>query len=190
MKKLNDPNHDWSKETRLSRLKDQQFELVKCKSNEDRKKVKHLIINRIRILQHLKRKKASVDQNSKLLKFTYCRYAGDWIILTNGTILQAKKKKNDIKEWLLSNLDATLAEDKTLITNISEKPARFLGFEIKASKNRKLLRVLKGFKVKKITLSKVAGTEIITNPAASSPAFLFCNEITLFEGYLIARKEK
>lgn len=81
--------------------------------------------------------------------------------------------KQEISEWLLTNLKATLSQEKTKITNISKTPAFFLGFGILSSTTRKLSYVVKQvntkfthglsgriIKFKKRYLAKVAGAEV------------------------------
>ena len=72
------------------------------------------------------------DTNYKRLK--YVRYADDFLCSVIGSKEDATKIKADIKEFLESKLKLELSDEKTLIT-YSEKPARFLGFEIRNRKS-------------------------------------------------------
>ncbi|MEK5400173.1 group II intron reverse transcriptase/maturase [Paenibacillus sp. FSL K6-2859] len=63
------------------------------------------------------------------------RYADDWVILCE-TEDKAKKVLTDVEKYLSHVLKLELSKEKTLITNIREKPAKFLGFEIIAEKAR------------------------------------------------------
>lgn len=96
------------------------------------------LIRERRVLRHVKRNLPTQDQNRKLLRFVYTRYADDWIIMGNFSKMIAEKIKKELTTWLWDNLKATLAEDKTLITDIRKGPAHFLGFELKAKTTRKL----------------------------------------------------
>lgn len=50
-------------------------------------------IRKIRVLSHQIRSTGSKDPQRKKLRFFYCRYADDWIILFNGTQHHANKLK-------------------------------------------------------------------------------------------------
>lgn len=66
----------------------------------------------------------------------YVRYADDFIITIIGTKKEALEIKNNCAEFL-KGLKLTLSEEKTLITNPSEKPIPFLGYLIKKSPKQK-----------------------------------------------------
>lgn len=69
-----------------------------------------------------------MEIKKKLLRFSYTRYADDWLIMTNAD----EKICNDIKkkaaEILGNELKLELSEEKTKITEIIKEPVRFLGF--------------------------------------------------------------
>ena len=58
------------------------------------------------------------------------RYADDWVLITN-TKVNAEKWKYKIKKQLKDHFKLELSEEKTLITNVKEKPIKFLGFTYK-----------------------------------------------------------
>ena len=66
------------------------------------------------------------------------RYADDWVLITN-TKENAEKWKYQIKKQLKDRFKLELSEEKTFITNIKEKPIKFLGFTYKVipGKSRK-----------------------------------------------------
>lgn len=64
------------------------------------------------------------------------RYADDWIILTT-TNREALRLLKYLKKYFKYKLKLELSEEKTVITNLTEKPAKFLGFIIKAGLKRK-----------------------------------------------------
>lgn len=66
--------------------------------------------------------------NYKRLK--YVRYADDFLIGIIGSKEDAKRIKEDIKIFLSDKLNLELSDEKTLITH-TDKPALFLGFEVK-----------------------------------------------------------
>jgi hypothetical protein len=85
-------------------------------------------------------------ENKRYLRFSYARYADDWILLTNAPTPVLNKLKQLYSDFLWSELKATLADDKTLITDIKHTPAHFLGFEIRTSAHNKLTRVIRSGK--------------------------------------------
>jgi hypothetical protein len=96
-------------------------------------------ILRIKFLQ--KQSQSAQDANKKELRFTYCRYADDWIILGNFSRLLALEIREYISNWLKENLYATLVIDKTNITNITTSKAHFLGFEITSGFYKKMGKI-------------------------------------------------
>lgn len=72
----------------------------------------------------------------RLIRFTYIRYADDWILLTNAKrdiVLEIKEK---CSEWLMKELGFQLDHDKTRITNLDKEKAKFVGFTIFRKKKR------------------------------------------------------
>ena len=75
--------------------------------------------------------KIKMLKSSSNLKPAYLiRYADDWVIITS-TKSNAEKWKRRIKHYLQTKLKLTLSEEKTIITNIRQKPIHFLGFNFK-----------------------------------------------------------
>lgn len=68
-----------------------------------------------------------MDNDFKRLQ--YIRYADDFIVGVIGSKEDAKSLKSKIAEYLKNSLKLELSEEKTLITNSSDK-AKFLGYEI------------------------------------------------------------
>src|ERR1700744_2289319 len=73
-----------------------------------------------------------MDDGYKRLK--YVRYADDFLIGIIGSKEDSKQVKQDIKNFLEAELDLKLSEEKTLITH-TEKPAKFLGYEVSVRKS-------------------------------------------------------
>ena len=73
-----------------------------------------------------------MDENYKRIK--YVRYADDFIIGVIGCKEDAMRIKEGIKTFLLDKLALELSDDKTLITH-TEKPAKFLGYEVLVRKS-------------------------------------------------------
>ena len=67
-------------------------------------------------------------------RLTYVRYADDFILSFSGPKAEANDIKSQIKDFLRETLNLELSEEKTLITH-SQKPARFLGYDIAVMKD-------------------------------------------------------
>ena len=67
---------------------------------------------------------------SNLKTCYYVRYADDWVILTDNQE-DAEKLKYKAKRYLHDTLKLELSEEKTLITNVTSRPIKFLGVEIR-----------------------------------------------------------
>lgn len=82
-----------------------------------------------------------MDENYRRLK--YVRYADDFILGVIGSKEDAKRIKEDIKNFLYDKLALELSEEKTLITHTG-KPAKFLGYEITVSRSNLQRRDIRG----------------------------------------------
>jgi group II intron reverse transcriptase/maturase len=78
----------------------------------------------------------STSQKKLLIRYTYVRYADDWIIITNGDLDFCSKLKTRISSWLKEELDLDLSEEKTKITNIKKEPCKFIGFTIQNNQEK------------------------------------------------------
>ena len=70
-------------------------------------------------------------------KFTFVRYADDWLAGVCGTKAECEELKTEIAEFLSTELKLTLSEEKTLITHSSEK-VRFIGYDICVRRNQEV----------------------------------------------------
>ena len=61
--------------------------------------------------------------------FLYCRYADDFVVLCDGTKGHAEAMRQELSEFLATELKLTLSMEKTKITHVGEG-FRFLGFWI------------------------------------------------------------
>jgi retron-type reverse transcriptase len=98
-------------------------------------------IQRKKLLAKIKRirlRTAFYDQNRTKLRYHYTRYADDWIIISNFPKSFAEKIKKHIEIWLRKNLRATLSMEKTKITLLTQESAKFLGFEFRIPKDKKV----------------------------------------------------
>ena len=76
-------------------------------------------------------------------KFTFVRYADDWLVGVCGTKAECEALKVEIADFLSNELRLELSEEKTHITH-SSKDARFLGYNVSVRRCQKI----KGFKMK------------------------------------------
>lgn len=70
-------------------------------------------------------------------KFTFVRYADDWLVGVCGTKKECEELKAEIGQFLAVELKLELSEEKTHITHSSEK-VRFLGYDISVRRNQKV----------------------------------------------------
>lgn len=63
-------------------------------------------------------------------KIAYIRYANDFIIFVWGTKNDCLEIKKLVKNFLKSELDLSLSDDKTRVTYLKKSKAEFLGFQI------------------------------------------------------------
>ena len=102
--------------------------------------------------QHKAQKKAMRNLPCKPAdnkKFTFVRYADDWLAGVCGTKAECEELKTEIAEFLSTELKLTLSEEKTLITHSSEK-VRFIGYDICVRRNQEV----KGHRMKNGTWRK------------------------------------
>lgn len=76
-------------------------------------------------------------------KFTFVRYADDWLAGVCGTKEECIALKAEIADFLSKELKLTLSEEKTLITHSSER-VRFIGYNICVRRSQEI----KGYKMK------------------------------------------
>lgn len=108
-------------------------------SSDEQNTVNHLrkvlfrLVKDIRLLRHQKNRVTSIDPVMRELRIFYVRYADDWIVLTNGTKEIATYIKELLSVFLEKRLKLKLTESKTLITDITKFPAKFLGFQLRGT---------------------------------------------------------
>lgn len=82
----------------------------------------------------LKKKQRSMPSkdpyDSNYRRLWYVRYADDFLLGYIGSRQEAEQIKVHIADWLQDNLKLTLSDSKTLITHATDKPARFLGYDV------------------------------------------------------------
>lgn len=91
---------------------------------------KKIAIKEVKKIQKAKLSiQASNPMDSNYKRLVYTRYADDFLVGVIGSRMDATSIKLDISNFLENKLKLKLSEEKTLITNSSNK-ARFLGFDI------------------------------------------------------------
>ena len=98
-------------------------------------------LSRYKALRKEIRKLPCYPQNHK--KFTFVRYADDWLVGVCGSKEDCIALKAEIAEFLRDELKLTLSEEKTLITH-SSKEVRFIGYDISVRRSQEV----KGHKMK------------------------------------------
>lgn len=81
------------------------------------------------------REKFRIMRKTSMKPAFFVRYADDWVLITNSRD-NAEKWKARISRYLKTNLKLTLSEEKTLVTNVTKKPIKFLGFTLKMVKGK------------------------------------------------------
>jgi group II intron reverse transcriptase/maturase len=73
----------------------------------------------------------SQDPNDpNYMRLKYVRYADDFLLGVTGSKALAEEIKLQIGDFLSSNLNLKMSQEKTLITNATQETARFLGYEV------------------------------------------------------------
>jgi len=78
-------------------------------------------------------------QDPNFRRMTYVRYADDFLIGIIGSKAEAKRIKEELTQYLATELRLELSQEKTLITNAKDR-IRFLGYDIKRWHSRRRLR--------------------------------------------------
>jgi group II intron reverse transcriptase/maturase len=102
-------------------------EIAKCYENGEKEAAKKLKIERRNIPSV-----NTYDESYRRLRFV--RYADDFILGFTSSKAEAENIKAQLAEFLGSKLKLTLSEEKTLITNATTDPARFLNYNLKAQR--------------------------------------------------------
>lgn len=112
-------NLDWQKKVAMAKLK-----VVKYES--ERKE----IVNQIKVIDKERLQIPSFDEmDDGYKRLKYVRYADDFLIGVIGSKEDSQRIKEDIRNFLMSELKLELSEEKTLITH-SKKAAKFLGYDV------------------------------------------------------------
>jgi group II intron reverse transcriptase/maturase len=82
---------------------------------------------------------ATDSQDPNFKRLSYIRYADDFLIGVIGSKAEAVELKTWLTEYLRSELQLELSEDKTLVTN-SKRRVRFLGYDVKRGDGNRILK--------------------------------------------------
>jgi len=103
-----------------------------ARKHEDFEEVKRLRLER--------RKLMSVDPYDRdYRRLRYVRYADDFLLGFVGSKKEAEEIRQRLSEFLKQKLKLTLSTEKTLITHATDDKAKFLGYEVKVSREGHLL---------------------------------------------------
>jgi group II intron reverse transcriptase/maturase len=98
------------------------------------------------------------------LRIKYTRYADDFLVMVIGSKSLSYQIRDEIKNFLCTELQLELSAEKTLITNLADQPVRFLGYEIaKTRANTALTENTLGIKKRAAneTIQLLVPTEVI-----------------------------
>lgn len=98
------------------------------------------------LLKQMRTMPARDPLDPNYIKVKYCRYADDFIVMIIGSKQLAEQIREEIRAFL-ETLSLVLSPEKTLITNLSDRRIRFLGYELaKTHEDTKLTENAQGVK--------------------------------------------
>lgn len=115
----------------------------KLKSVKDEKQKAKLVLELKAIEQGRAKYPNGDEMDMNYRRMKYVRYADDFLIGVIGSKQDAKQIKEDIKMLLADKLALDLSDEKTLVTH-TEKPAKFLGYDITVRKSNDQRRDKRG----------------------------------------------
>lgn len=113
------------------------------KSVKDEKQKAQLILELKAIEQGRAKYPNGEEMDADYRRMKYTRYADDFLVGIIGSKQDAQQIKENIKNFLADKLALELSDEKTLITH-TEKPAKFLGYEITVRKSNAQKRDKRG----------------------------------------------
>lgn len=113
------------------------------KSIKDEKQKAQLILELKAIEQGRAKYPNGEEMDADYRRMKYARYADDFLVGIIGSKQDAQQIKENIKNFLADKLALELSDEKTLITH-TEKPAKFLGYEITVRKSNAQKRDKRG----------------------------------------------
>lgn len=82
------------------------------------------------LIQQMRKLPTQDPHDPNYIRVKYTRYADDFLVMIIGSKGLSVQIRDEIKNFLSAELHLELSAEKTLITNLGEKPVRFLGYEI------------------------------------------------------------
>lgn len=122
------------------RIEKKKYRLVKkLREEKDVEKKKGLL----KAIKELVKKRSTIPSNNEMdesfKRLKYVRYADDWLVGVIGSKEDSLRIKEDFKNYLKSELQLELSDEKTLITNSRER-AKFLGYEVRVQRSNQTKR--------------------------------------------------
>jgi hypothetical protein len=102
-----------------------------------RKKEDHELVNQL--LQDRRKMMAVMPCDPDFRRLRFVRYADDFLLGFTGPKSEAEDIRDRLSEYLRTNLKLTLSMEKTLITHAADDKAKFLGYEIKTTREETLV---------------------------------------------------
>ena len=117
------------------KLEVQRGKLVKQLKNCTDKAEKKTLIGNIREIEKARNSiPYGLATDMDYRRMQYVRYADDFLIGVVGSKADCEQAKSEIKRYMADALKLELSDEKTLITN-AQKPAHFLGYDIRIRKS-------------------------------------------------------
>jgi len=111
---------------------------------------------------NLPRKESRARRNAGQANYAYVRYADDFVVLNNGDREQTERMREEIRNFLASDLRLNLSMEKTKITHLNDG-FDFLGFTVRRSMGHD------GMKTKVLISQKGKEKHLNSIRAATSP---------------------
>ena len=115
----------------------------RLKSVKDERQKAKLILELKAIEQGRAKYPNGEEMDADYRRMKYARYADDFLVGIIGSKQDAQQIKEDIKNFLADRLALELSDEKTLVTH-TERPAKFLGYEITVRKSNDQRRDKRG----------------------------------------------
>lgn len=115
----------------------------RLKSVKDERQRAKLILELKAIEQGRAKYPNGEEMDAGYRRMKYARYADDFLVGIIGSKQDAQQIKEDIKNFLADKLALELSDEKTLVTH-TERPAKFLGYEITVRKSNDQRRDKRG----------------------------------------------
>ncbi len=145
--------------------------MKKLKTVKDESERKE-IVNQLKVIDKTRLQIPSSDEmDDGYKRLKYIRYADDFLIGVIGSKEDSKKIKEDIKNFLETQLKLELSDEKTLITH-SKKAAKFLGYEVLVNRSNLARRDASGRLIRVYT--KKCNSEFLWIPLRRSCSTSVC----------------